>query len=565
MITTFFTIFTVPKMSTSSLQEENQQYHFKLRLEFFQFERTVMESYLQNAIEKIQRTDTNFAPPSHKMLLSHNILEFVTPEISKIPAFDHFNFTVNLMQQTNPPCLYFMAQFIDVQKFFPQSAYLNMIYHRGVPSTMFKLNTQDGYLSIPPTKTISLENETNLANFQLSILLENLSFSTPPFENYVPVDIRQGNLYFPIEQKHLGQNTQVQQLYHHASKYNYPPPPIDPPRLFRRRNQDPDISVHWNTNYQSYVSDNQQRNNSQDQEEYLQELRSRTRTRAEQSTNRRPAEPTVLPRPSVQPISSSQSLPPMPVPSQDRPVIGQLNTEASVSPNIQAQPSQAQPVAAPPQLQTGNIIPTIPPVEAQIDGAHALPQIVQTTGIQVPQTALTVPLPQNASVDSENLSTDQERPYYNLSTLGHQELLRMKQMQVSNPLNQLDFFTNQQAYDWKTFTHDINAKFPRPTAQSEPRSLTLIPSTEDQYSSLSTRALESISDMNPLLDISNPQLIQKTSSTILALGTPSTIPPIIQPQSQKDPVPPQISPRFATRSTTGIWKLKAQTRFHKSC
>ena len=146
---------------------------------------------------------------------------------------------------------------------------------------------------------------------------------------------------------------------------------------------------------------------------------------------------------------------------------------------------------------------------------------------------------------------DQERSYYNLSTLGHQELLRMKQMQLSNPLNQLDFFTNQQAYDWKTFSHDINAKFPRPTAQSEPRSLTLIPSTEDQYPSLSTRALESTSDMNPLLDISNPQLIQKTSSTILALGTPSTIPPIIQPQSQKDPVPPQISPRFATRSTTG--------------
>ena len=41
MITTFFTLFTVQKMSTqslSSLQEENQQYHFKLRLEFFQFE-----------------------------------------------------------------------------------------------------------------------------------------------------------------------------------------------------------------------------------------------------------------------------------------------------------------------------------------------------------------------------------------------------------------------------------------------------------------------------------------------------------------------------------------------
>ena len=200
--------------SSSSSQEEKQEHHFKLRLEFYQFERTTMEAHLQNAIEKIQRTNTTFAPPNYKMLPSHNILEFVMPEISKVPAFDHFNFRVNLMQQANPPCLYFTAQFIDVQKFFPQSAYLNGIYHRGVPSTLFKLDTQDGYLIIPPTKTHSLENEKNLATFQLSILLENLSFSISPFENYAPVDIRQGKLYFPVKQNHVGQNTQVQQLYH---------------------------------------------------------------------------------------------------------------------------------------------------------------------------------------------------------------------------------------------------------------------------------------------------------------------------------------------------------------
>ena len=99
----------------------------------------------------------------------------------------------------------------------------------------------------------------------LAILLENLSFSISPFENYAPVDIKQGKLYFPVKQNHVGQISQIQtQLYHYASRYNVPPPPpMEPPRLFRRRQQDPD-TFHWNTNFQTYVSDNQHRtDNSQ--------------------------------------------------------------------------------------------------------------------------------------------------------------------------------------------------------------------------------------------------------------------------------------------------------------
>ena len=137
----------------------------------------------------------------------------------------------------------------------------------------------------------------------------------------------------------------------------------------------------------------------------------------------------------------------------------------------------------------------------------------------------------------------------------------MKQMQTSNPLDPLTFFANQQTYDWKRFTHEVNAKFPRPVAESDPKFLTLVPSTEDPYPSISTRTLESTADTNPFLDISHPQLIQKKSSTVLTPGMPSTLAPTIQPQnSKKDTVSSQVSPRFATRSTTGHSKPRDPTK-----
>ena len=58
-------------------------------------------------------------------------------------------------------------------------------------------------------KILSTENEKILATFKLSILLENLSFSTAPFEEYTPVDIKRGNLYFPVV-SNIGQIPQIQ-------------------------------------------------------------------------------------------------------------------------------------------------------------------------------------------------------------------------------------------------------------------------------------------------------------------------------------------------------------------
>ena len=148
-------------MSTHSTNSNGsaEEHHFKLCVEFYQLERTTMESPLENAVQKIQRSDINFNPPPFKMLPSINILEFYLQEQTEIPAFDHFTLDVKLMQQTIPPCLYPTAVFMDAPKFFPSSTYMNGVYHRGIPSTLFKLDRDDGYVRIPPIKkNLSTEN-----------------------------------------------------------------------------------------------------------------------------------------------------------------------------------------------------------------------------------------------------------------------------------------------------------------------------------------------------------------------------------------------------------------------
>ena len=115
--------------------------HYMLRVEFYGYERTAMESNIQNAIEKIQRMDVTYRAPPYRMLPSHNLLEFTMQEETQIPAFEHFTLQISLIQQTTPSCLYFIANLLDAQKMFPNSSYINGLYHK-----KHSLNTlQAGY------------------------------------------------------------------------------------------------------------------------------------------------------------------------------------------------------------------------------------------------------------------------------------------------------------------------------------------------------------------------------------------------------------------------------------
>ena len=63
--------------SASITSSPDQQNHFKLRIELFQFETTTIEEHLKNYIGKVQRQHCNFIPPDVKILSHHDLLEFM--------------------------------------------------------------------------------------------------------------------------------------------------------------------------------------------------------------------------------------------------------------------------------------------------------------------------------------------------------------------------------------------------------------------------------------------------------------------------------------------------------
>ena len=78
--------------SGSQVSSQDQQNHFKLRIELFQFEKTTIEENLRNYIEKIQRQHCDFLPPDTKILSHHNLMEFMLlGEHTHAPAFDFYH------------------------------------------------------------------------------------------------------------------------------------------------------------------------------------------------------------------------------------------------------------------------------------------------------------------------------------------------------------------------------------------------------------------------------------------------------------------------------------------
>jgi hypothetical protein len=64
---------------------------------------------------------------------------------------------------------------------FPSSSYIDSLNHLpGIRSTIFKLNTSDGFLATPKVLQLTAENELVVAQFKLTILLENFSFAPQP-------------------------------------------------------------------------------------------------------------------------------------------------------------------------------------------------------------------------------------------------------------------------------------------------------------------------------------------------------------------------------------------------
>ena len=296
----------------------NQQNLIQLRVELFQFERTTIEVHLENYLEKIQRQYPSYVPEPFKMLQHHDILSFVLlGELSNAPAFAYQTLDVRLIQATNPSRVFFTATLVDQETQFPNATYT---YHEtpGISSALLKIDSEDGYLTTPPLG-LMVQNQTIVSQFSVSMLLENISFSTTPFYTYTPVEIKKGLLYFPQQPNyHQGQNP-VQQptVYNHMPMFPNPPPPtLEPPRLVRN---DLNTSVPWNSSQQSFVNQDRYKERADERADLLRNVKSRL---ARNDTNVEAPASTKDKTSAQQTLNASQS---SNVQESSRPVIGDLN------------------------------------------------------------------------------------------------------------------------------------------------------------------------------------------------------------------------------------------------
>ena len=175
--------------------------HHQIRVELLSFEKGVLEAYLENALESIKRSHPTFNFPNFKMLSFHNLLEFQTAQPSA-PAFGFFKLKINLIQQKQPrPELFFVCHFNQASEYFPGCSQLMSPYQpQEVLDTILNLSTPNGRLATPPPNQILQSNLEVLKSFSINILMENLSFATPPYEDWRPVEVSRGFLYFPRQQ-----------------------------------------------------------------------------------------------------------------------------------------------------------------------------------------------------------------------------------------------------------------------------------------------------------------------------------------------------------------------------
>ena len=369
----------------------------RLRLEFFSYEREVIEAQISGYIKKLSRRNPNFIPQDYQLLHIHDVMQFqIIGEHSHMLAYDFFQVEVNLIQKVRPAKLYLSATLRGFEQHFPNASYMDAIIDSLGRSTVLRLNTEDGFLETPPLPDLTVESELIVSTFHLNILLENLSFAMPPFQVYSPVEARSGTLHFPTNPSYFGHPVQQTQYYtHQLPTFSVPAPVLEPPQLINTGNDD---SIPWNTVQQRYMDQNRARN---DQHQHVQTVRDRLRPfRANVSADNvsvvQPdgSQPTtsasVYPSPSApvptNPPPSASSLPdPTVVPQlpnidptpnvpkpivQPQPVIGSLDPNAPVIPNNQpglvpqphpgdaVLPAQSHPGTAVPTSQPGSAVST---------------------------------------------------------------------------------------------------------------------------------------------------------------------------------------------------------------
>ena len=238
-------------MSTSTISQIDTN-HFKLHLNLFNYEKTTLEVHLSNYVEKLQRSHPTFVPAPYKVLQDQDLLEFLLQGVtSNAPAFDFFTIEVRLIQQITPARAFFTAVLQNATNYFPQATYITTSNQPvGVNSTVFKLDSDDGFLQTPTMLGLNPSNEITVEEFSISVLHENFSFSsaTTNFQVFNPVEVKKGYLAFPLIPSPTHAIFPIQTPFATLPMYHLPPP-----RLVL--NAAADTSVNWNHYQQEYTGE----------------------------------------------------------------------------------------------------------------------------------------------------------------------------------------------------------------------------------------------------------------------------------------------------------------------
>ena len=375
----------------------------RLRLEFFSYEREVIETQISAYIKKLSRRHPNFKPQDHQLLHVHNVMQFqVFGENSHVLAYDYFPIEVNLIQKVRPAQLYLSATLPGFEQNFNNASYTDAIIGSFGRSTVLRLDTENGFLPTPPMPDLTVESELIVSTFHLNILLENLSFAMAPFQDYSPVEARGGTLHFPANPSYFGHPVQQTQYYsHQLPTFSVPAPVLEPPQLINNVNDD---SIPWNTVQQHYMDVNRARN---DQQQYVRTVRERLNPA---NTNISDENVSVVQSDELQPVISA-SIPSAPVLTDPLPSTSSSSTShvAPLTTNINSLPTvpnttvHSQPVIGPADPNT----PFVPTTQS------GLPQSRPGNIVQQPHPSTAVPpsqpstvLTQNQTPQSDDVSVD---------------------------------------------------------------------------------------------------------------------------------------------------------------
>ena len=123
---------------------------YNLRLTLTGYETHFLREHLKTYLEKIQRSSPQTVFEVPHLEPNHTILQVTSMETTQISAFKIFPFRVDLIQDFDPPRVYFRASFPVLAALWSSAIHLRHPFQPDhCVGTILPLSTTTGYLLVP--------------------------------------------------------------------------------------------------------------------------------------------------------------------------------------------------------------------------------------------------------------------------------------------------------------------------------------------------------------------------------------------------------------------------------